>query len=71
MTTENPAASTGSNTDVMLEGLGRIKVPKSSDVLAERLRQEILSDGYRPGASLPTERELVSTTGLSRGSVPK
>jgi GntR family transcriptional regulator, transcriptional repressor for pyruvate dehydrogenase complex len=53
----------------MLEGLGRIKVPKSSDVLAERLKQEILSDGYRPGSALPTERELVSTTGLSRGSV--
>ena len=69
MTTENPASSTGSNSDVMLEGLGRIKVPKSSDVLAERLKQEILSDGYRPGAALPTERELVSTTGLSRGSV--
>jgi GntR family transcriptional regulator, transcriptional repressor for pyruvate dehydrogenase complex len=53
----------------MLEGLGRIKVPKSSDVLAERLKQEILGDGYQPGAPLPTERELVSTTGLSRGSV--
>ena len=53
----------------MLEGLGRIKVPKSSDVLAERLKQEILDDGYNLGASLPTERELVSTTGLSRGSV--
>lgn len=69
MMTENSAGSHGSNSDVMLEGLGRIKVPKSSDVLAERLKQEILSDGYRPGASLPTERELVSTTGLSRGSV--
>lgn len=55
--------------DIMLEGLGRIKVPKSSDVLAERLKQEILNDGYQPGATLPTERELVSTTGLSRGSV--
>lgn len=55
--------------DTMLEGLGRIKVPKSSDVLAERLKQEILNDGYQPGTALPTERELVSTTGLSRGSV--
>ena len=60
---------TSSHVDTMLEGLGRIKVPKSSDVLAERLKQEILSDGYNLGASLPTERELVSTTGLSRGSV--
>lgn len=55
--------------DSMLEGLGRIKVPKSSDVLAERLKQDILSDAYPPGSMLPTERELVSTTGLSRGSV--
>ena len=55
--------------ETMLEGLGRIKVPKSSDVLAERLKKEILSDGYNPGAALPTERELVTTTGLSRGSV--
>lgn len=69
MTSESPDISTSSTSDVMLEGLGRIKVPKSSDVLAERLKQEILSDGYRTGASLPTERELVSTTGLSRGSV--
>ena len=53
----------------MLDGLRHIKVPKSSDVLAERLKQEILGVGYTPGASLPTERELVSTTGLSRGSV--
>lgn len=62
-------SSTNSMADTMLDGLGRIKVPKSSDVLAERLKQEILGDGYRPGSSLPTERELVLTTGLSRGSV--
>lgn len=60
---------TNSHAETMLEGLGRIKVPKSSDVLAERLKQEILGDGYNLGAALPTERELVSTTGLSRGSV--
>lgn len=53
----------------MLDGLGRIKVPKSSDVLADRLKQDILSDTYPPGSMLPTERELVSATGLSRGSV--
>ena len=63
------AVSTNSHAETMLEGLGRIKVPKSSDVLAERLKQEILGDGYALGAPLPTERELVSTTGLSRGSV--
>ena len=62
-------AGKGANAEAMWEGLGRIKVPKSSDVLAERLKKEILSDAYQPGAALPTERELVATTGLSRGSV--
>lgn len=60
---------TDSKPEGMLEVLGRIKVPKSSDVLAERLKQEILGDAYPPGSMLPTERELVSATGLSRGSV--
>ena len=53
----------------MLDTLGKIKVPKSSDLLAERLKQEILNEAYPLGSSLPTERELVSATGLSRGSV--
>jgi DNA-binding FadR family transcriptional regulator len=53
----------------MLEGLGLINVPKSCDVLAERLQQEILSGVYPPGSALPTERDLVAVTGLSRGSV--
>lgn len=53
----------------MLESLGLIKVPKSSDVLADKLRGEILSETYPVGSPLPTERELVSATGLSRGSV--
>ena len=52
-----------------LEGLGLIKVPKSCDVPADRLQQQILSGSYPAGPALPTERELVSGTGLSRGSV--
>ena len=50
-------------------GLGLINVPKSCDVLADRLHEQIVDGTYPPGASLPTERELVSATGLSRGSV--
>jgi DNA-binding FadR family transcriptional regulator len=69
MTNILSSIGTGSQAETMLDGLERIKVPKSSDVLAERLKREILSDAYQPGASLPTERELVSATGLSRGSV--
>ncbi len=53
----------------MLDGLGKIRVPKSCDVLAEKLQEQILSGAYPPGSSLPTERELVLATGLSRGSI--
>lgn len=44
-------------------------VPKTSDVLASELRRQILSGILPAGASLPAERELVTQTGLSRGSV--
>ena len=50
-------------------GLGLINVPKSCDLLADRLHQQIVDGTYPPGAALPTERELASATGLSRGSV--
>ena len=50
-------------------GIGLINVPKSCNVLADRLHQQIVDGTYLPGAPLPTERELVSATGLSRGSV--
>ena len=53
----------------MPSDLGTINVPKSCDVLAGRLQQQILGGTYAPGAALPTERELVTTTGLGRGSV--
>ncbi len=56
-----PAAAAGA--------LGQINVPKSCDVLAQRLQAHILGGTYGPGTALPTERDLVSTTGLSRGSV--
>jgi GntR family transcriptional repressor for pyruvate dehydrogenase complex len=69
MTKTDSSIKAVSQSGGMLEGLGKIKVSKSSDVLAERLKQDILSDAYPPGSMLPTERELVSATGLSRGSV--
>lgn len=53
----------------MLHNIGKIKVPKSSDLLAEQLKNEILSDQFPLGSPLPTERTLVDATGLSRGSV--
>ena len=52
-----------------LSHIGPISVPRSCDILADRLQQSIVDGIYPPGALLPTERELVGGTGLSRGSV--
>ncbi|NYT64059.1 FadR family transcriptional regulator [Alcaligenaceae bacterium] len=46
-----------------------INVPKSCDVLAKMLRDQILDGTIPDGTMLPAERELVEQTGLSRGSV--
>lgn len=46
-----------------------ITVPKASDILAAKLRDLILSGQIPPGESLPTERDLVAESGLSRSSV--
>jgi DNA-binding FadR family transcriptional regulator len=44
-------------------------VPKASDVLANRLRESILSGEYPEGTPLPPERELVVQTRMSRTTV--
>ncbi|MBX9910095.1 MAG: FCD domain-containing protein [Beijerinckiaceae bacterium] len=49
--------------------LGRITVQKSYEVLADQLRRTIIDGAMAEGSRLPTERQLVSQTGLSRGSV--
>jgi GntR family transcriptional regulator, transcriptional repressor for pyruvate dehydrogenase complex len=49
--------------------LAAVVVPKASDVLAAKLRELILSHGLVEGTPLPTERELVAQSGLSRTSV--
>lgn len=46
-----------------------ISVPRSSQVLARELRRQILRKEMPEGARLPTERELIAQTGLSRSSV--
>lgn len=53
----------------MALGLAAVFVPKASDVLAEKLREMILSRALAEGTPLPTERELVAQSGLSRTSV--
>ncbi|MDM0021779.1 FadR/GntR family transcriptional regulator [Variovorax saccharolyticus] len=49
--------------------VNRISVPKPQDVLAEHLRESILRGEIPEGEGLPSERELVDQTGLSRGAV--
>lgn len=49
--------------------VGRIAVPKASDLLAQRLREQILAGAFAIGDVLPTERELVRQSGLGRSSV--
>jgi DNA-binding FadR family transcriptional regulator len=44
-------------------------VPKAADVLATRLRELIVKGQITPGSFLPTERDLVTESGLSRTSV--
>jgi GntR family transcriptional regulator, transcriptional repressor for pyruvate dehydrogenase complex len=46
-----------------------IPVPKASDVLADDLRERILLGEFPEGTALPTERDLVTQTHLSRATV--
>lgn len=49
--------------------ISRIAVPKAHDVLAAHLRERILQGDIQEGETLPSERELVEQTGLSRNAV--
>jgi DNA-binding FadR family transcriptional regulator len=46
-----------------------MEVPKASDVLANELRERILSGEFTEGTPLPPERELVTQTMMSRATV--
>lgn len=45
------------------------RLPKASDVLADRLRGQILGHGMQPGQALPSEADLIAEHGFSRGTV--
>ncbi|MHC1563679.1 FadR/GntR family transcriptional regulator, partial [Actinomycetospora sp. C-140] len=49
--------------------LSPLRVPKASDVLADELRERVLSGEYPEGTPLPPERELVVQTGMGRSTV--
>ncbi|GHF67271.1 FadR/GntR family transcriptional regulator [Seohaeicola zhoushanensis] len=46
-----------------------VQVPKAADILANQLRDMIISGKVTPGSFLPAERQLVADSGLSRTSV--
>lgn len=50
-------------------GITRISVPKASDILADQLRDLILNGTLRLGDYLPSERDLVVESNLSRSTV--
>lgn len=56
----------GSGVSVRELSVSGLKVPKASDVLADRLRHEILDGDLGPGSVLPPERTLAEQSGLSR-----
>src|SRR5471030_3025292 len=49
--------------------IGPVKATKTSDALADALREKILTGGLLEGAALPSERDIVDETGVGRGSV--
>src|SRR5271155_687814 len=60
------ATTTPSRSDISLSPFG---VPKASDVLANELRERILTGDIAVGTSLPAERDLVIQTRMSRATV--
>jgi GntR family transcriptional regulator, transcriptional repressor for pyruvate dehydrogenase complex len=49
--------------------LSPMQVPKASEVLANELRESILSGKLAEGTALPTERDMVAQTQMSRTTV--
>lgn len=65
MSTPNSTKQTGRSSIQ----LSPMKVPKASDVLANELRERILSGDFAEGTGLPPERDLVVQTRMSRTTV--
>ncbi len=63
------ADSSGGLPRVDAQPLGRVSVPKASDVLADHLRQQIRDGTLAEGSALPVERELAAAVGLARQTV--
>jgi len=68
MPMNSPAESVADGKGPRVE-LGPMAVPKASDVLANELRERILSGQFAEGLVLPSERDLVVQTRMSRATV--
>jgi len=64
-----PAADSPGTPDRSSIQLSPMKVPKASDVLANELRERILTGEFAEGMGLPPERDLVVQTRMSRTTV--
>jgi len=49
--------------------LDTLKVPRASELVAEKLRSLIVTGEVPPGAGLPSEKELVAQLGVSRATL--
>jgi len=49
--------------------MGNLRMPKTADVVAARVRSSILAQQLAPGTPLPSEHELIKHFGVSRASV--
>lgn len=50
-------------------GMSAVRLPKTADVVAARVRTSILSRQLPPGTALPSERELIEHFKVSRASI--
>lgn len=46
-----------------------LKAPRLAEVLAERIREEVIAQGLGPGEMLPTEQDFIQKYGVSRSVV--
>lgn len=63
------ARETGKKREKAAMRLDTLKVPRASELVADKLRSLIVDGVVREGATLPSEKELVSQLGVSRATL--
>lgn len=64
-----PAATLKNNNTFVSKGAGRIRTPKTSEVVADKIRAQIVCGVLNEGDTLPPEGQLMETLGVSRPSL--